>query len=173
LRYNINPDETVGTLAGFQSRFTNGDIFHCASEICDIYLVPQLLPQLSTGMSYPSGSTPPTTYLGMAAWWNNFLLTGDNAREFPYGDIYPRLTTKSNTYTVHVRVQTLKKISSTPANQWVEGTDLVAGEYRGSSLIERYVDTSDPTLPDFAQAGSPSVEGYYKMRVVSTKQFAP
>ncbi len=182
MRYNVNPDETVGTLAGFENRFNpptgNGDIFRSASEICGIYLVPQQIPALSTSMSYPSGSTPPATYAGTAAWWNNFLLTGDNTRESPYGDIYPRLTTKSNTYTVHVRVQTLKQAlpGNSPASawtQWREGTDLVTGEYRGSSLVERYVDTSDPTLPDFAQTSSPSVEGYYKMRVVSTKKFAP
>ncbi len=177
MRYNINPDESTGTLAEFQNRFGKGDIFRSASEICDLYLVPQLIPtaSLSTGMVYPAGSTPPATYSAgnMATWWSNFLLTGDNTREFPYGDIYPRLTTKSNTYTVHVRVQTLKKISTTPATVWVEGTDLVSGEYRGSSLVERYVDTSDPTLPDFAQTSAPSVEGYYKMRVVSVKKFAP
>jgi len=173
MRYNINPDETVGTLAGFQARFANGDIFRSASEICNIYLVPELIPNLSTSMVYPPGSTPPTTYAGTAAWWNNFLLTGDNAREFPYGDLYSRLTTKSNTYTVHVRVQTLKKITGTSSTQWVEGKDLVTGEYRGSSLIERYVDTSDTNLPDFTSASSPSVEGYYKIRVVSSKKFEP
>ena len=173
MRYNINPDETVGTLKGFENRFAAGDIFHCASEICNISLVPQLLPTLSTGMVYPTGSTPPSTYAGTANWWSNFLLTGDNTRESPYGDIYPRLTTKSNTYTVHVRVQTLKKVTGTNATQWIEGTDLVTGEYRGSSLIERYVDTSDPTLPDFTTTGSSSVEGYYKIRIVNAKRFEP
>ncbi len=173
MRYNINPDETVGTLAGFQSRFDENDIFRSASEICGIYLVPQLIPNLSTGMSYPPGSTPPSSYAGTAAWWNNFLLTGDNTREFPYGDLYARLTTKSNSYTVHVRVQTLKKIIGTPVDQWVEGKDLVTGEYRGSSQVERYVDTSDTTLPDFTTATAPSVEGYYKMRIVSSKKFEP
>ena len=181
-RYNINPGtETAnppvsdGTLAGFQARFNNGDIFRCASEICDIYLVPMMIPGASSStFLYPSGMSVPATYSATAAWWNNFLLTGDNTREAPYGDIYPRLTTKSNTYTVHVRVQTLKKVLGTSATQWVEGTDLVTGEYRGSSLIERYIDTSDPNLPpDFAATGSPSVEGFYKIRIVSSKKFAP
>ncbi len=173
MRYNINPDETVGTLAGFQNRFANGDIFHSAAEICSIYLVPEQIPNLSTGMVYPAVGAAPATYAATAAWWNNFLLTGDNVREFPYGDLYARLTTKSNTYTVHVRVQTLKKIPTTAASQWVEGRDMVTGEYRGSSLVERYVDTSDTTLPDFAASGAPSVEGYYKIHIVSSKKFAP
>jgi hypothetical protein len=56
LRYDINPDETVGTLAGFEARFSNNDIFRAASEICGIFLVPRLI----AGMTYPSGSTPPT-----------------------------------------------------------------------------------------------------------------
>ena len=43
-------------------------------------------------------STAPTHYL-----------TGDNSRERIYATIYPRLTTKSNTYTVHMRVQNSRK----------------------------------------------------------------
>ena len=181
MRYNINPSEVAGTLEGFERRFNpanfglanSPDIFRCASEICGIYLVPQLISPLPAQTTYPSGSTPPTTYTGTAAWWNNFRLTGDNTREAPYNDLYPRLTTKSNTFTIHVRVQTLKKIPSTSATQWVEGKDLVTGEYRGSSLVERYIDADDSTLPDFAATGAPSAEGYYKMRIVSSKKFAP
>ncbi|MGB8356461.1 MAG: Verru_Chthon cassette protein A [Chthoniobacteraceae bacterium] len=173
MRYNINPDEIVGTLAGFQARFTSGDIFRCASEICGIYLVPQLIPTLSTGVVYPPGSTPPASYAATAAWWNNFMLTGDNTREMPYGDIYARLTTKSNTYTVHMRVQTLKKIPGTQAGQWVEGRDQITGEYRGSQTIERYIDTNDTTLPDFALSSSPSAEGYYKIRLLNSTTFTP
>jgi hypothetical protein len=67
-RYNVNPDEKVGPLAGFESRFNNSDIFRSASEICSIFLVPQLIPnlgatipRLNTAMTYPPGSTPPAS----------------------------------------------------------------------------------------------------------------
>ena len=173
LRYNINPDETVGTLAGFRARFLKGDIFRCPSEICSIFLVPQKIPT----QLYPPNSGVPTSYdsTTMANWWSNFQLTGDNTREMPYGDIYPRLTTKSNTYTVHMRVQTLKKVPGSPTDKdkWIEGRDQVTGEYRGSQTIERYIDTNDATLPDFAAAGAPSAEGYYKIRIINSTTFTP
>ena len=143
------------TLVGFQNRFASRDIFRSASEICNIWLVPQ-----------------GQTYAGMQAFWNNNLLTGDNVRERPYANIYPRLTTKSNTYTVHYRVQTLKKVPSTAANQWVEGKDAVTAEQRGSSTFERYIDPSDTSIPDYATAASPPpIDSYYKFRIIETKQF--
>jgi len=179
-RYNINPDETAGTLAGFEARFNQSDIFRSASEICSIFLVPQIIPnlgstipRLSTPMIYPPGSTPPTSYANTASWWSNFLLTGDNVREAPYGDIYARLTTKSNTYTVHYKVQTLKKVPSTAAAQWVEGKDQVLGEIRGSSTVERYIDLGNPSLPDFATDASASAEDYYKIHTIGSTTFAP
>ena len=75
---------------------------------------------------------------------------------------------------MHYRVQTLGKVRSTPANQWVEGKDTVTGEYRGSSTIERYLDTSDTTIPDYATASNPQpIDHFYKFRVLETRQFAP
>jgi uncharacterized protein (TIGR02600 family) len=179
-RYNINPDRTSGTLAGFEERFNKSDIFRSASEICSIFLVPELIPnlgasipRLGTPAVYPPGSTPPSSYATTASWWNNFMLTGDNAREAPYGDIYPRLTTKSNTYTVHYKVQTLKKSTSTPANQWVDNKDQVTGEVRGSSTVERYIDLGNPNLPDFATDTAASAEDYYKIHIIASTTFSP
>lgn len=173
MRWDINPDRTTGTLAGFEQKFNAGDIFRSASQICDIYLVPKQIPVLSTGMSYPPGSTPPTSYAATADWWDNFLLTGDNTREAPYGDIYARLTTKSNTYTVHYRVQSLKKVRGTAASQWIEGKDQSTGEIRGSTTVERYIDLGNPNLPDFALATSPSAEEFYKIRTIGSSIFSP
>ena len=146
--------------------------FRSATQICEVNLVPQ-------GLMAPN--TPPLAADSiMANFWKANRLTGDNLREKPYVDLYPRLTTKSNTFTVHVRVQTLKKSpKSTLPDRWVTASDLVQGEYRGSTILERYVDLNDTTLPDFATAftgdpaSSPSLDKYYKMRVVSTKRFAP
>src|SRR5687767_7834930 len=108
MRYSINPDESTGTLAGFENRFAAGDIFRSATEICDISLVPGE----RTDGEPPAGNP---SYDTMNDWWmgstanDGYKLTGDNVRESPYNNIYPRLTTKSNSYTVHVRAQSLKK----------------------------------------------------------------
>jgi len=172
-RYTLNLDETNGTLAGFQQRFAAGDIFRSASEICDIYLVPKYL--VNTTTLAPGNPT----YATMDSWWNNYQLTGDNVREGPYGHIYPRLTTKSNTYTVHVQTQSIGKSSNTPADEFVEGKDQITGEFRGSFLIERYLDPNSDSLVK-ADGKTPTNEldpqgmvGPYKFRVVNSKKFAP
>ena len=70
-RYYLDMDQT---LLGFTNRFNSNDVFHSASEICSLWLVPE-----------------GQTYSGMQAFWSgsNSSLTGDNSREHPYADIYP------------------------------------------------------------------------------------
>ena len=173
-RYTINPDEKTGTLAGFEQRFGNGDIFRSASEICDIYLVPQYLANTKTA----APNSP--SYTTMDHWWKQYYqLTGDNLRELPYNDIYPRLTTKSNTFTVHVRAEALKKVLGTAVNQFVEDKDQVTGEFRGSFIVQRYLDPNSDSLV-LADGKTPGTEldpnsmvGPYKFRIVSSKRFAP
>ena len=175
-RYDINLDETSGTLRGFEDRFATGDIFRSASEICNIFLVPQK----RTGSTYVgAGTTPPSSYAQTQSWWDNFKLTGDNGRESPYNQIYPRLTTKSNTFQVHYRVQLLAKRAGSDPALWEEGKDQVAGEYRGSTILERYIDPNDSRLAnvDFAtlSLSDPAavIDKYYRFRIVSTKAFTP
>ena len=169
-RVPINPDET---LKAFDNYFnTNNDIFRSASQICDMFLYPAKDAQVisTSGPTWDSANSNITTF------WNTHQLTGDNSRERPYTTIYPRLTTKSNTFTVHMRVQTLKKLGGSNQATWTEGSDVVTGEYRGSQTIERYVDPSDPNLAtvDFANsANTSSLNAFYKFRVINTKQFAP
>jgi uncharacterized protein (TIGR02600 family) len=167
-RYRIDPDETTGTLKFFEDRFNRNDsndatqrgLFVSASEICDIPLVPK-------------GSTA----AGMSTYWTGKELTGDNVRETPYSHLYPLLTTKSNTYTVHVRVQSLKKVPGTNIAQWVEGRDRVLGEYRGSSVIERYIDPNDSRWiqgnAGYLDPDANSLEPMYRFRVIGTKRFCP
>jgi hypothetical protein len=104
-------------------------------------------------------------------------ITGDNLREKPYGDLYPRLTTKSNTYTVHMRVQTLRKKPGPNHAVWDEVSDQVTSEYRGSSTIERYIDPHDPRFdgnhPDYIDVDKKSLEPAYRFRVVNSKRFQP
>ncbi|HSI85538.1 MAG: Verru_Chthon cassette protein A [Candidatus Methylacidiphilales bacterium] len=152
-RLNIDLDETM---KGFQSRFDNNEIFKSASQICEMFLVP-------SGVG--------ATINNVATWWDTYRLTGDNLRERPYANIYGRLTTKSNTYTVYLRVQSLQKAKTPNAdyNTWVEGTDKVISEYRGSCTIERFL---NPNLTA-AQYNPADPLTAYKFRTLSTKQFAP
>ncbi|HEX4141361.1 MAG TPA: hypothetical protein VHY09_13515, partial [Candidatus Methylacidiphilales bacterium] len=163
-----NPVDENATVAQIDDRLTNGaaDAYLSESEICSVPLVPQGL----------SGGNVAATQTNLAAFWNpaanqadlNGALTGDNLRELPYAQLYGRLTTRSNSYTVHIWVQVLKKSpGDSQQNIWREGTDLVLGEWRGEYEIERYLDpaASAPT------AGSPLRP--YDFRVVSKRRFAP
>ena len=181
-RYGVNLDTKTGSLTGFEQRFnpnpasgsTTGDVFRSAAEICDLYLVPATL----AGATYHPNVPALPTYATISAWWNRMTLTGDNARENPYNDIYPRLTTKSNVYQVHYRVQLLRKARSTDPAVWDEDRDQTAGEQRGSVIFERYLDPGDRNMPDLAsstQFADPAynVDRYYRHRVIERKQFAP
>lgn len=163
-RYDLNVAETI---KGFQARFAKDDIFRSPAEICSLDLVPNDTSDSNARYSADGSS--------MRQYWESHLLTGDNSKERPYADIYPRLTTKSNSFTIHYRVQTLKKLGGAP-NQWREGIDLVTAEARGSRLIERYIDPNNTQIPNYSTAGgSPSspLGQYYRFRVVSSKQFPP
>jgi hypothetical protein len=131
-----------------------------------------LVPALSSPLDTSSVAN---AQAALAAFWNptnaaniSGGLTGDNLRELPYAQLYGRLTTRSNSYTVHVWVQVLKKIASDPnQNVWNEATDVVLGQWRGEYEIERYLDPA-ATAP---AAGSPL--GPYDFRIVSKHRFAP
>ena len=180
-RYGINLTATIDAASSaFQQRFGVHDIFRSATEICNVFLVPQTI----NGLNYsPAATAQPlpadASYNSMQSWWSNFQLTGDNGREDPYNQLYPRLTTKSNDFEVHMRVQVL---SQNPADR-ASGTfdtsagDSIVGEYRGSAIVERYLDPNQTTLPDFATTfpadPTSTVDNYIHYRVVSTKAFAP
>lgn len=154
-RFPIDVEET---LKGFQEKFATGDIFRSGSQLCEMYLVPQ-------GQSLSSVK---------GAYWNDKQLTADNAREQPYDHLYSRVTTKSNTFTVHWRAQVLRKVPGTTATVWENGRDVVASDLRGSSLIERYIDPNATDIPDYATNASATPLGaFYKWRVVSESFFQP
>lgn len=142
IHHKINATQT---LRQFQDRFDDGDLFRSASEICSIFLIP-------VGQ----------TLEGIRSWWAMHRMTGDNLREKPYGTTYPLLTTKSNTYTVHVRAQTLTR-----------GTTNVTGEYRGSTTIERFIDPADERLGTEINPDTQSLEPLYRFRILENKRFAP
>lgn len=156
-RLPVRVDET---LTQFQDKFDNDEFFRSATEICELHIVPQDAPSVS----------------GMESYWQTRRLTGDNVKERIYATVYPRLTTKSNTFTVHFRAQALKGSSTNPG-QWDEEKDAVLAEYRGSSLIERYLDPNDENIPNYADGSDPTTKqplsDFYRWRTVSSKQFAP
>lgn len=162
LRLPLNMSETDGTLRQFREKFDAGRIFKSASEICDIYLVPQ-------GYSWNSDTAANASWYG-----NDFALVGDNVRERPYANLYPRLTTKSNTFTVHYKVQTLKGGMGAGASQWNEARGTVTGEYRGSTTLERYLNPNNSEIEDYAtDFAAPSLDKYYQWRIVSNTAFSP
>lgn len=163
-RYAI---DVAQTLLGFDAVFDANDVFRSASQICEKFLVPK-----------------GQTLAAIQAFWTANRLTADNAREQPYNDLYSRVTTKSNTYTVHWRVQVLRKVPTTSPGIWDESRDRVASELRGSTLIERYLDSNskdDPStpsvnegIPDYITAADPQpLTRYYKWRVVAENYFQP
>ena len=155
------------TLTQFDDRFQRGEAFVSPSEICDIHLVPQ-----DAGIS----SEPGKIAADMAKFWSQHALTGDNTRERPYATIYPRVTTRSNTFRIHFVAQSLAKARSTAVDK-VGPQDEVHSDYRGSAMIERYLDASESTLPDFpAQSATPtgttvSLDSYYHFRVSENRKF--
>jgi uncharacterized protein (TIGR02600 family) len=155
----VNEDATITQI---ENRFATGDAYLTAGEICSVPLIP-------TVTSGQSPETFWTTRQGLG------FLTGDNLRELPYAQIYNRLTTRSNSYTVHVRVQVLQKLNDhTSPAVWREGVDRVVGEWRGSYEIERYLDptAAAPTPPQSnGTTGQPL--GPYKFRIVSRRRFTP
>jgi uncharacterized protein (TIGR02600 family) len=157
-RRRIDADETLKQM---QAHFNAGNIYRCASEICNLHLVPEN-----------------TKLEDMATFWETHKLTGDNVRERPYAALYPRLTTKSNTYRIHYRVQALQQASRSRGDspiawaEWDENSDRVNAESRGSTIIERYIDPSDPALPDFAVNGG-SLDTHYRYRILGSTKFGP
>jgi uncharacterized protein (TIGR02600 family) len=161
-RFRLDEDET---LKFFEQRFNSADpndpakrgLFVAASEICDVPLVPKGAPG-----SPNAGS--------ITSWWSTQMATGDNMRETPYNRLYPLLTTKSNTYTIHVRAQRLTKTPGSAPDVWQETKDNVAAEHRGWSLVERYIDTSDPSLPDCTTNTAQTLEPFYRFRILANKR---
>jgi hypothetical protein len=189
IRYIIDRDQTINEIASY---ITANGVFKSPSQICEIFLIPIGLSSIWTNIA--SAGTPFATIAQkcLTNWATTGDLTGDNLREKPYVDIYPRLTTKSNTYTIHMKVQALKQ-QPHPGNTslyltWDESKDAVLGEYRGSATIERYIDPADRHFnpsdsltqkngdfvnPDNLTSAGNSLESLYRFRTMNTKKFSP
>lgn len=165
-RFKINPSESDGTLRSFEDRFSDGEVFRSETEICNVPLIPE-------GETYSSDFE--------TSYWGARRLTGDNSREMPYAHLLPRLTTRSNTYTVYFRVQSLKKVASTNAGVWDEARDKVVAEQRGSRTIERYIDPANSKIPNYLDAADTNsdlwsldrLDKFYRWRTLNNRVFAP
>ena len=188
-RYDIRADEEGGTLQAFEERFYDeGDLFRSASEICEVFLVPKEI--AGTGVRYPDVPTyrkiPNPSYDDMISWWQDFTATGDNARETPYNQIYPRLTTKSNTYRVHHRVQRIRQLPGEDDQAGAPDLRPRAGQHRGRvprlhprRALPRSPGRRPPRLRRSGHHGSPrgrhrtTLDRHYQFRVIRKKRFAP
>lgn len=156
-RFPIDPDSTLKMWD--RTRDQNGRPFISASEVCTLPLVPESNPPVLADRA------------AINEWWKAHRLTGDNLKERPYTNLHARLTTRSNTYRVHVYAQSLQKARSSKPAIWDESKDLVMATWRGSALVSRQIRAND--IPDYA-AGAPvptPVDHFYSWSISSQRQF--
>ncbi len=210
------PSGVGGGASGINTGMPSGmrtGLFRSASQICETHLIPTRVSVANNrpgtsqnigGVSFAIQGANLDSFENINAsgldsyrnretsiqtFWNAHAGTGDNTREAPYANLYAKLTTRSNTFRVHVRAQTLKKALRGDADagwavdKFVPGIDEVTGEYRGSFLLERYIDMSDlanaGSAADFTtgnpldERAHPPLDSYYRFRVIESKRFAP
>jgi hypothetical protein len=170
-RYSIDRTKTIELI---QNRLTKKGLFKTASELCEIPMVPAPGPGQSV-----NGLANPIANMSDAQWanfWNQYLQTGDNQRERPYVHLYPRVTNRSNVFTVYVRAQSIRKAPGSAVDEFDPRKDQVSSEYRGQTTIERFIDPNDPQLRTYNPASNSNTIGgaadrYYRFRIVNSKQF--
>lgn len=158
-----HPVDFEETRRQWDERFEKGRLFLSAGELCELHLVPD------------REKSRVTLEEMRGAFWDGHAVTGDNSRERPYANIYPRITTRSDTFRVHYRVQILKSGRESDPGKFQPQFDTVAADERGDFLVERYIDPSDPDLPDFAgdEETEETLLDFYRYRILSTRRFAP
>ena len=179
-RYPIDRDGTATLLL---NRLARNEPFISGSALCELPLVPRPEdPPRDPALKEPSTTYPFTSKLAANApasavesyvqsFWNANSGTADNLRERPYVAIYPRVTTQSNTYTVHVWTQTLTKSKTSGAGTFdPDAGDAVGASYRGSVQIERFLDTGNT---EFNRSDPSATLGPYLFRVTNATEFSP
>ena len=151
-RHQIDAEET---LTQSEETFAKGEIFMTESEICEQFLIPEGQAWDGTGES-------------MRAFWDAHRLSGDNTLERPYAGLYSRLTTRSNAFRLHYRIQAITKGASSPPNRFDRDNDTIAEDRRGSKSIERVLNDQD--LPNYLDnrkdlASTPRAESFYQVVV--------
>ena len=197
-KYWHRPIDVTKTLYQFDQKFLHSatgtnhalnryrGLFRSPSQICEIHLIPDVSKGASSGgetlgsISNINANTSGTNLQSvMEQFWQSHPGTGDNTRERPYSNIYARVTTRSNTFRVHMRAQVITKARSTAPDTMDPTKDAVLGEYRGSALIERYIDPTDVAnpLPDYGATANPlgekPLDTFYRFRTLESKRFSP
>lgn len=139
-RHHIDAEET---LKQWEQKFDAGELFRTESEICEQYLVPE-------GVVYSDEN--------MKQFWNEHRLTGDNVKERPYADLHAMVTTKSNSYEVHVIAQTIAKSPDSLPDVFDPELDTIVSEWRGVGAVQSHLDPEDDRLPDYVQFISRDVD---------------
>lgn len=155
----IDVDETLAQWD--REVFSRGDVFLTASQLCEHDLVPE--GELGEREA-------------MRAFWARHRLTGDNSKERPYANLYGRLTTRSNSYRVHFRVEVLQPVPPSEDGRVIPSTLVVCARQEGSAHLERHLDPSNPDLPDavaVVRQGQlpPSLDRYYDWRIERVRSF--
>ncbi len=137
--------------------FDYGAVFLTPSQICEQPLVPE-------GLISP-GLEPSTA--AMDAYWEDHRITGDNSKERPYARIFPRLTTRSNTYRIHFIAQSLKKARSMAPDYVDTDRDKVTSTIQGSRVVRRTLDMDDPNIPNYLTSTGTTkpLDAFYNWRV--------
>ena len=187
-RHWINAKETLRQLTDYRWKGQDPEgfampfnTFRSASEICELWLVPD-----KNGKGQEDGDW--NLEFTIKEFWKTHRLTGDNMRERPYSNLYPRVTVRSNVYKVHMIAQTLKQASSNAVDSFStipkEGLDpdQVTAEWRGSAIVERVINPHEPALQtknmdylvEFSAANPtriPRLDTFYTYRVTEVKSF--
>lgn len=174
------------TMKLFDERFDSGFAFISPAQICEMHLLPK--PVDSSDTLVPAKWADNMRDLmktgagnGIMKFWEEHAVTAENLKERPYANIYPRVTTRSNTFQVFVRAQVIQKSRATNPETFVPGEDKVGAEYRGSAVVERYLDLGDPEFDpskgtDWATgnlAAKGSLDERHRFRVIVQKRFDP
>ena len=200
-RYPVHLDQTLDQ---FSAKFSTNGFFRSGAEICSMWLYPAVSPNgasasYATNPAVPLVTDTPGSNTNIFSWWyanpgtTRKGITGANMRTRPYTGIYGNITTKSNTYQIHYRVQTLRQTPNAHGSgnyaTWIDPaaggfTDKVLGDIRGSAVIERFIDPGSSVLPDFAAQVAVNgakaltnpanvIDSYYQYRILNSKTFAP
>lgn len=122
--------------------FDTGAVFLTASQVCEHPLVPEGLTSHGEEL----------TMSEVNDFWAVHRLTGDNSKERPYARLYPRLTTRSNTFRVHFITQSVKKARSTAPDTFDSEHDRVTATSQGNAILYRNLDMNDPAIPNYLDA---------------------
>lgn len=178
--------DTEATLKLFEERFRSGFAFISPAQICEMHLLPKRMDSSDVRVPEPWPDNFKDLLKvgapnGITKFWEDHAITAENLKERPYTNMYPRLTTRSNTFQVHVRSQVVRKARSTDPETFDSTKDSVTAEYRGSVVVERYLDLNQPQLAagstlDYAGANplsKPTLDSLHRFRVIAQKRFDP